>query len=145
MPKEFLLMILTYLFVDRFEESGMVIVTISVVAFVAIAGLIRSRRKRQELGPPRNIVPYRERFEQMKAEAEAKYGPSVEFLRPEMEMGDDPEAFERAWKQFEQGDRNRLTISRDLSAKRKLGKYRTIDPSRDEREHRIPNSSPPRH
>jgi hypothetical protein len=105
MPKELLLMILIYLFVDRFEESGMVIVTISVVAFVAIAGLIRSRRKRQELDPPRNIIPYRERFEQMKAEAEAKYGPSVEFLRPEMEICDDPETFNRAWKQFERDHR----------------------------------------
>jgi hypothetical protein len=88
------------------------VVVVSVVVFVARARLLRSRRKRRELNTTKNVGRYRERFAEMNADALAKYGPSVEFLRPEMEIGDDPEAFERAWREFEWGRRVHLTTSR---------------------------------
>ena len=103
-------MIPIYLVIDLFNISGVVVV--GGVVFVARAGLLRSRRKRRELNATKNIGQYRERFAQMNADALAKYGSSVEFLRPEMEIGDDPQAFDRAWREFERGRRVHLTASR---------------------------------
>ena len=105
-------MIPIYLFIEPFKTLGMVIVGVSTVAFVAIAGMLKSRRERREVSAKKNIIPYRERFEQMKTEAEMKYGPSVEFLRPEMGIDDDPEAFEKAWRLFEQDQGKRFMTSR---------------------------------
>jgi hypothetical protein len=102
-------MIPIYFSMDLFNISGVVVV--GVVVFVAWAGLLKSRRKRQELNATKNIGQYLERFAEMNSDALEKYGPSVEFLRPEMEIGDDPEAFDRAWKEFERGRRVHLTAS----------------------------------
>jgi hypothetical protein len=93
-------MISIYFFTYLFNVLGVAVIGGSAAVFVSIAGLLRARREQRELSANHNIR-YHERFAEMKADAQAKYGPSVRFLRPEMEIGDDPEAFEKAWREFE--------------------------------------------
>jgi hypothetical protein len=94
-------MISIYFFTNVLNVLGVAVIGGSAAVFVSIAGLLRSRTKHRELGDARSNVRYQQRFAEMKADAQAKYGPSVRFLRPEIEIGDDPEAFERAWREFE--------------------------------------------
>jgi hypothetical protein len=58
---------------------------------------------------------YWKRFEQMEADAEAKFGPSVELLRPEMQFDDDPELFNKVWRDFARYREQRARISRVAS------------------------------
>ena len=80
------------------DESFIAVVIGAVVIFIAVAKRLSSTRENDNHG---NTVAYRERFMQMKAEAEAKYGPAVKFLRPEMDLSDDPDLFEKAWREFQ--------------------------------------------
>ncbi len=93
-------MISIYFFTNVLNVLGVAVIGGSAAVFVSIAGLLRARREQRELNASNN-VRYLQRFAEMKADAQAKYGPSVRFLRPEMEIDDDPEAFERAWREFE--------------------------------------------
>ena len=86
------------------------------LAAVVIVGLVMfaviSRQQLKSLKGPgvpmKSFISYRERFEKMEADADAKYGPSVELLRPVMEIDDDPELFDLAWKEFERDRKERL-------------------------------------
>ena len=80
------------------DESFIGVVLGAVVIFIAVAKRLGSTKEQDSRG---NTVAYRRRFLQMKAEAVARYGPAVKFLRPEMELTDDPELFERAWREFQ--------------------------------------------
>ena len=101
-------MISIYFFTNVLNVLGVAVIGGSAAVFVSIAGLLRARREQRGLSAS-NSVRYQERFAQMKAEAQAKYGPSVKFLRPEMEIGDDPEAFARAWREFEMRSQSSLS------------------------------------
>jgi hypothetical protein len=94
-----------------FKAEAVVIIGAIIALYVAIVKLLKPRKARNTVT---NTSQYCKRFEQMKSEAEQKYGPSVEFLRPEMEIGDDPETFEKAWKQFERDHTVRLTTAADI-------------------------------
>lgn len=87
------------------NETFIGVIVGALVIFLAVMRRLKSQKEPGEL---RNTLSYRERFEQMKADAEAKYGPSVRFLRPEMDLSDDPELFEQAWKEFQQEDKRDL-------------------------------------
>jgi len=93
-------MISIYFFTYVLNVLGVAVIGGSAAVFVSIAGLLRARREQRDLSASNN-VQYQQRFAEMKADAQAKYGPSVRFLRPEMEISDDPEAFETAWREFE--------------------------------------------
>lgn len=93
------------------DGSFIAVVIGAVAIFIAVAKRLSSTREQES---PRNTVVYRDRFLQMKSDAEAKYGPAVKFLRPEMEMFDDPEIFDRAWREFQrEGKRNRNLAAGD--------------------------------
>jgi hypothetical protein len=91
------------------KAEAVVIIGGITILYLVIVKRLKPRKARNSMT---NTSPYRKRFEQMKREAEQRYGPSVDFLRPEMEIGDEPEAFEKAWKQFERDHNARLTTSR---------------------------------
>lgn len=80
------------------DESFIAVVIGAVVVFIAVAKRLNATKDTDHSG---NTVAYRERFLQMKTDAEAKYGPAVTFLRPEMDFSDDPELFEKAWREFQ--------------------------------------------
>lgn len=100
------MMIFGLTIISTADEAFIGVVIGALVIFLAVVKRLKSHK---ETGEPRNILSYRERFGQMKADAKAKYGPSVQFLRPEMELSDDPELFEQAWKEFEHEDEHDLT------------------------------------
>jgi|GEM_PF-5299627 hypothetical protein len=81
-------------------------------SLVALAAVTRRLHSLRAANAEKDAIAYRERFQQMKAEVEAKYGPSVELLRPEMELDDDPELFHEAWKEFLQDHGGHVTTSR---------------------------------
>lgn len=80
------------------DESFIAVVIGAVVIFIAVAKRLSSTKDQES---PGNTVAYRERFMQMRADAIARYGPAVKFLRPEMELSDDPDLFEKAWREFQ--------------------------------------------
>lgn len=80
------------------DKSFIAVVIGAVVVFIVVVKRLSSAKDEENYG---NTIEYRERFMQMKAEAVAKYGPAVKFLRPEMELSDDPELFEKAWREFQ--------------------------------------------
>jgi hypothetical protein len=90
------------------DRTFMAVVIGAVVMLIAVTKRLHSHR---ESKAAQNTFAYRERFQQMKVEAAAKYGP-VELLRPEMELDDDPELFERAWKEFQKDHGGHVTASR---------------------------------
>ena len=92
-------MVPTFLFAILAVDKVFVAVITGAIAILVV--ITRRLRSQRESTPSANTFPYRERFQQMKVEAEAKYGPSVELLRPEMELDDDPELFAKAWREFE--------------------------------------------
>lgn len=87
------------------DEAFLGVVIAALVIFLAVVKRLKSHK---EPGEARNTLSYRERFGQMKADAEAKYGSSVQFLRPEMDLSDDPELFEQAWREFQHEDKRDL-------------------------------------
>jgi hypothetical protein len=102
-------MVPTYIFAIAAADKAFLAVIIgSIVMLVAITKRLHSHR---EAAAAQNTLAYRERFQQMKVEAAAKYGP-VELLRPEMELDDDPELFDRAWREFQQDHGGHVTASR---------------------------------
>jgi len=102
-------MVTTYIFATAAADKVFLAVIIgSILLLVAVTKRLHSHRKATAA---QNTVAYRERFEQMKVEAAAKYG-SVELLRPEMELDDDPELFDRAWREFQQDHGGHVTAGR---------------------------------
>jgi len=85
------------------------VVIIGLAMFAVISRQLKSFKKPNV--PIKSFISYRARFEQMEADADAKYGPSVELLRPLMEIDDDPELFDLAWKEFERDRKGRLIKS----------------------------------
>jgi len=112
-------MISIYLVIEVFKASGIVIAGAGLAAIAAIGWLLRPRRNRRETKTTKSFISYRERFEQMKTDAVAKYGPGVEFLRPEMGFDDDPEAFDIAWRDFERDHKNDSRRVADLASQDK--------------------------
>ncbi|HEY1938466.1 MAG TPA: hypothetical protein VGJ33_11080 [Candidatus Angelobacter sp.] len=93
-------------------STGLIVTVIAAIILGAAAtlpGLFKQRKYRKVEA---KYSTYYERFKQMEADAEAKFGPSVELLRPEMQFDDDPELFDRAWKDFERHREERSRISR---------------------------------
>ena len=92
-------------------SSGLRMTAIAVIilgaAAATVLGLLKQRNRKVEA----KYSTYYERFKQMEADAEAKFGSSVELLRPEMQFDDDPELFKRAWKDFERHREERSRIS----------------------------------
>ena len=82
------------------------VVIVGLVMFAVISRQLKSFKA--QAPPMKSFISYRERFEKMEADADAKYGPSVELLRPVMEIDDDPELFDLAWKEFERDRKERL-------------------------------------
>ncbi|HEY2496442.1 MAG TPA: hypothetical protein VGK24_05185 [Candidatus Angelobacter sp.] len=93
-------------------SSGFIVTAFAIVilgaAVATVLGLFKQRKYRKVEA---KYSTYCERFKQMEADAEAKFGPSVELLRPEMQFDDDPELFKRAWKDFERHREERSRIS----------------------------------
>ena len=92
-----------------FSTADEMFIGVIVGALIIFLAVMRRLKSHKEQGESQNTLLYRERFGQMKAEAEAKYGPSVQFLRPEMDLSDDPEIFEQAWREFQHEDKRDLT------------------------------------
>jgi hypothetical protein len=103
-------MISSFLVAHLVADKVFVVVIIGAIAM--LVGITRWLRAHGEPASATNTFPYRERFQQMKVEAEARYGPSVELLRPEMELDDDPELFAKAWDEFEKDYAGHIAASR---------------------------------
>jgi len=102
-------MVSIYIFaIAATDKVFLAVILGSIVMLIALTKRLHSHRKATAA---QNTVAYRERFEQMKVEAAAKYG-SVELLRPEMELDDDPELFDRAWREFQEEHGGHVTASR---------------------------------
>lgn len=102
-------MVPTYIFAIAATDKAFLAVIIgSIVMLIAVTKRLHSHRKATAT---QNTLAYRERFEQMKVEAAAKYG-SVELLRPEMELDDDPVLFDQAWREFQEDHGGHVTAGR---------------------------------
>jgi hypothetical protein len=89
------------------RTAGIAVIILG-AAVATVIGLLKQRKYRKVEA---KYSTYYERFKQMEADAVAKFGPSVELLRPEMQFDDDPELFGRAWKDFERHREERSRIS----------------------------------
>ena len=92
-------------------SAGLIVTVIAVavlVAAVAVVALLKKRKYRSAAA----TSSYWERFKQMEADVEANFGPSVELLRPEMQFDDDPELFDKVWRDFERYREERARITR---------------------------------